>query len=380
MNIYMYNMWFGDCYRIEDKKQNLYIDFGMHYLIEKKYKNASYYRYKKIADEINDMNGNASFLLSHYHYDHYSGVLYMREHNYRDSLFETVYLPDVWTLPDSSNVVRLILLEELMRKDYVGRISLLDFVKFLCTSVNKVVLLKRGDLFCDNKYEALWPDQSCLSKRAQMLINTLNEESNWHQYIGAVDTVVTRLLYIMNMRITEGTHLSEGIWDEVIRNSVSILEEARNSLEMSTAVKRKLNEFGNEVSVVFHNKICGDRNLLFTGDLDPTRMNLIDENYDHKVAMHKKYYYVKIPHHGTEAYYYDFSKHAVHTYMVSNGILETKHDHRISKKYSEVFKESECVMCSNSNNCQINVQCKFKTCDCSAKKCVHVYNNVSKLV
>ncbi len=28
MNIYMYNMWFGDCFQIEDGRDNLFIDLS----------------------------------------------------------------------------------------------------------------------------------------------------------------------------------------------------------------------------------------------------------------------------------------------------------------------------------------------------------------
>ena len=100
-------------------------------------------------------------------------------------------------------------------------------------------------------------------------------------------------------------------------------------LAMLKKIKRKgnkLNELKNDISIVFQNEIdqraaCGEimeeyesRDILFTGDVSKSVWNMIThmpkcEPKD--LRMFAKYHLIKIPHHGTKCYYYNFEEYIV---------------------------------------------------------------------
>ena len=103
----MYNCAFGDCFRITKSdapnrhESVLFVDFGIHKLCKRNSNEPTNWRsqrYQAIVDDIlgtyplNTPHNNVDFLLSHYHYDHYSGLDYL-PNNWK---FDNVYIPDVW--------------------------------------------------------------------------------------------------------------------------------------------------------------------------------------------------------------------------------------------------------------------------------------------
>ena len=88
--IYMYNNWFGDCFRLNNHKKNIFVDFGIHHMcmhggirvICNNYSTGGAIDrddvHRAIAQEINKLDERPDLLITHYHLDHISGLLYMK--------------------------------------------------------------------------------------------------------------------------------------------------------------------------------------------------------------------------------------------------------------------------------------------------------------
>ena len=81
-----------------------------------------------------------------------------------------------------------------------------------------------------------------------------------------------------------------------------------------------LRQFKHKISIILQNAHDGELNLLFTGDAQPEHMKMIAENYDGKLPLYEHYWCIKVPHHGTQGHYFDFSRYEPENMLISNGI------------------------------------------------------------
>lgn len=114
----MYNTWFGDCFRLKEEDKNIFVDFGIHHMcmrggipvtVNNYSSGGDIYRdnvHEAIAQEIVKCEERPDLLVSHYHLDHISGLLYMKSTaSYHSPIFNKVYLPNIWDLPNSKNII-----------------------------------------------------------------------------------------------------------------------------------------------------------------------------------------------------------------------------------------------------------------------------------
>ena len=89
----MYNCYFGDCFRISnDGQKDLLVDCGIHPNSICENKKTKKNRFDFIHSDKKEKN--TDFLLTHYHEDHYNGIISIsKNHNYK---FDDVYIPDIW--------------------------------------------------------------------------------------------------------------------------------------------------------------------------------------------------------------------------------------------------------------------------------------------
>ena len=386
----MYNDWFGDCFRIEEGEKNLFVDFGIHaqclnppaFISGGRYSTAYVDRdvlHKDIADEIVNYKILPNLLLTHYHVDHYSGLLYMKNNGLKSPAFDTVYLPDIWGLPDSRSIIALLIIENLLDNAKLSSrgCTLLEFIKFLCGHVSKVVLLRRGKEFENKKYIALWPDVNRVGATANDLISQIDINQ-----INNIFRITERIIAIME-------HLIEADNIQTIHNN--LLEELQdlttdfnelniNDYIIGSSDEIRLNSFGNSISVVFQNANSNDSNILFTGDLEKTHIKLITKNHDGLVKMYDRYKLIKIPHHGTATHYYDFSLYNPEILLIPNGKC-CNNSYKISNKYDADIKSLTDVKiyCSNSNWCEMNIRGTFRYCNCSPNREI-IFPEVCKVV
>ncbi len=397
MKIYMFNTWFGDCFQIENDTSNLIIDFGIH----KSSKLGNGLKrddiHKDIAKEIISYTKKPNLLITHYHEDHYSGLLYMMNESITNpgyvNVFKNVYIPDVWGIPESTKIVALHLLEDLLRgcKLDKRKCTLLEFVKFLCGNVCNIVFTHRGTKVEDELYIALWPDSNELGIAANSLINDLRLAG--YSFYNSLIEIAKDLSELMLERVRENlqNRTVQGL-ERYIRRLAGI-EERLNMLfnnemiremasensddETESDILTYLNSFKNKISIVFHNiENDANKNLLFTGDIEAKYMNIIAMNYDGNTLcnMHTKYCYIKIPHHGTQGsgstvHYYNFYSYQPKVYMIPNGECTKNPAYQIDSEYANVgiyttSKQAK-MYCSNCNWCQNNPGKTRISCLCS---------------
>ena len=87
----MYNVGFGDCFCIRDRKSSLLVDFGaVNSKIEGRPRREVF---DVIISDLTTIR-KKNLLLTHFHPDHVSGLLYMMRYRRDAYEFEKIYLPD----------------------------------------------------------------------------------------------------------------------------------------------------------------------------------------------------------------------------------------------------------------------------------------------
>ena len=381
MRIRMYNVGFGDCFCIRDRKSSLLVDFGAaNSKIEGRPRREVF---DVIISDLTTIR-KKNLLLTHFHPDHVSGLLYMMRYRRDAYEFEKIYLPDVFSGPEMKYTLALLLLADVTKKASLPgrRVSLFALAEALCARKVKIDLLSRGSEF-EGKYTALWPDVSEVSRETEEVFNSLieNHENAMTELVNIAEEV-RELFLSMTEETLEAEEKSEPLSvpedtdgpesslkdpreysgeneeytqeklvlanedagaaiedtaedpEETEKERVRRLnpeklekkfrelqatEEFQALLESAEKQGHSLRQFRHKISLAFHNTIDGELNLLFTGDVQPQYMKMIAENYDGKIQLHEHYWCIKVPHHGTESHFFDFRGFSPENMMIPNG-------------------------------------------------------------
>lgn len=377
----MYNVGYGDCFCLRDRKSNLLVDFGTsNRLIGGRPR-------REVFDEIiSDLSTieDKDLLLTHFHLDHLSGLLYMmRSKNPQE--FGCIYLPDLFSQNEMADTLSLLLLTDLLKDFYLPskQVSLYALVEALCRRPQKVGLLRRGTVF-EGKYQALWPDVEQISGRIGGMVREIQKRyaESWYRLTDYAENL-RRVVYSM-------TEEGRGEAEEWGPSRAAQLEreflELRQSIGFEQMLhfveeqKFPLRELKNEISVVFQNAEDGEWNLLFTGDASASCMKRITGNYDGKFPLYQHYWCIKVPHHGTHSHYYDFSSYSPENLLISNGVYYSNSRKkekacRVSASYSGLFYIPGATMyCSDSACCEGG----RNGCTCKEKDIItpHCYRDI----
>ena len=419
MRIRMYNVGFGDCFCIRDRKSSLLVDFGAaNSKIEGRPRREVF---DVIISDLTTIR-KKNLLLTHFHPDHVSGLLYMMRYRRDAYEFEKIYLPDVFSGPEMKYTLALLLLADVTKKASLPgrRVSLFALAEALCARKVKIDLLSRGSEF-EGKYTALWPDVSEVSRETEEVFNSLieNHENAMTELVNIAEEV-RELFLSMTEETLEAEEKSEplsvpedtdgpesslkdpreysgeneeytqeilvlGIEDggaaiddtaedpeetekERVRRlnpeklekkfrELQATEEFQALLESAEKQGHSLRQFRHKISLAFQNTIDGELNLLFTGDVQPQYMKMIAENYDGKIQLHEHYWCIKVPHHGTESHFFDFSGFSPENMMIPNGAYydnskKKSKNQRTSMQYGGLFYINDAHMyCSNCDCC-----------------------------
>ena len=88
-----------------------------------------------------------------------------------------------------------------------------------------------------------------------------------------------------------------------------------------------------------------------------SHMRMIAENYDGRIPLHEHYWCIKVPHHGTESHFFDFSSFSPENMMIPNGAYydnskKKSKNQRTSMQYGGLFYINDAHMyCSNCDCC-----------------------------
>ncbi|WP_252196579.1 MBL fold metallo-hydrolase [Blautia sp. MCC283] len=419
MRIRMYNVGFGDCFCIRDRKSSLLVDFGAaNSKIEGRPRREVF---DVIISDLTTIR-KKNLLLTHFHPDHVSGLLYMMRYRRDAYEFEKIYLPDVFSGPEMKYTLALLLLADVTKKASLPgrRVSLFALAEALCARRVKIDLLSRGSEF-EGKYTALWPDLSEVSRETEEVFNSLieNHENAMTELVNIAEEV-RELFLSMTEETLEAEEKSEPLSvpedtdgpesslkdpreysgeneeytqeklvlanedagaaiedtaedpEETEKERVRRLnpeklekkfrelqatEEFQALLESAEKQGHSLRQFRHKISLAFQNTIDGELNLLFTGDVQPQYMKMIAENYDGKIQLHEHYWCIKVPHHGTESHFFDFSGFSPENMMIPNGAYydnskKKSKNQRTSMQYGGLFYINDAHMyCSNCDCC-----------------------------
>ena len=415
----MYNVGFGDCFCIRDRKSSLLVDFGAaNSKIEGRPRREVF---DVIISDLTTIR-KKNLLLTHFHPDHVSGLLYMMRYRRDADEFEKIYLPDVFSGPEMKYTLALLLLADVTKKASLPgrRVSLFALAEALCARKVKIDLLSRGSEF-EGKYTALWPDVSEVSRETEEVFNSLieNHENAMTELVNIAEEV-RELFLSMTEETLEAEEKSEplsvpedtdgpesslkdpreysGENEEYTQEKLVLAnedagaaiedtaedpeenekervrrlnpeklekkfrelqatEEFQALLESAEKQGHSLRQFRHKISLAFQNTIDGELNLLFTGDVQPQYMKMIAENYDGKIQLHEHYWCIKVPHHGTESHFFDFSGFSPENMMIPNGAYydnskKKSKNQRTSMQYGGLFYINDAHMyCSNCDCC-----------------------------
>ena len=419
MRIRLYNVGFGDCFCIRDRKSSLLVDFGAaNSKIEGRPRREVF---DVIISDLTTIR-KKNLLLTHFHPDHVSGLLYMMRYRRDAYEFEKIYLPDVFSGPEMKYTLALLLLADVTKKASLPgrRVSLFALAEALCARKVKIDLLSRGSEF-EGKYTALWPDVSEVSRETEEVFNSLieNHENAMTELVNIAEEV-RELFLSMTEETLEAEEKSEPLSvpedtdgpesslkdpreysgeneeytqeklvlanedagaaiedtaedpEETEKERVRRLnpeklekkfrelqatEEFQALLESAEKQGHSLRQFRHKISLAFQNTIDGELNLLFTGDVQPQYLKMIAENYDGKIQLHEHYWCIKVPHHGTESHFFDFSGFSPENMMIPNGAYydnskKKSKNQRTSMQYGGLFYINDAHMyCSNCDCC-----------------------------
>ena len=370
MKIRMYNVGFGDCYCLRDRKKSLLVDFGTNNSrIEGRPRREIF---DLIISDLSTIECK-NLLLTHFHMDHLSGLLYMMKNKDSSFDFGKIYLPDVFSEEKMSRTLVLLLLADLVKDSCLPsrQVSLFALIDALLERQTQTVeLLSRGKIF-EEKYQALWPDTDVTQRETDEVYNLLREK--FPEIMEVLFDFAEKLRQIIWSMTDEEKVLSENnqknirayVYEREFRR-IKALPEFKELLTWLNRNQVNLRQFKHKISIVFQNARDGEVNLLFTGDVQPEHMQMIADNYDGKWPLYEHYWCIKVPHHGTQDHYFNFSGYEPENMMISNGIhfansKTQSRELRTSPLYGGLFYIPDTHMyCSNCDCCD----CYENGCSC----------------
>lgn len=370
MKIRMYNVGFGDCYCLRDRKKSLLVDFGTNNSrIEGRPRREIF---DLIISDLSTIECK-NLLLTHFHMDHLSGLLYMMKNKDSSFDFGKIYLPDVFSEEKMSRTLVLLLLADLVKDSCLPsrQVSLFALIDALLERQTQTVeLLSRGKIF-EEKYQALWPDAYVTQRETNEVYDLLKEK--FPEIMDVLLDFAEKLRQIIWSMTDEGKVLLENnqknirayVYEREFRR-IKALPEFKELLTWLNRNQVNLRQFKHKISIVFQNARDGEVNLLFTGDVQPEHMQMIADNYDGKWPLYEHYWCIKVPHHGTQDHYFNFSGYEPENMMISNGIhfansKTQSRELRTSPLYGGLFYIPDTHMyCSNCDCCD----CYENGCSC----------------
>lgn len=369
MKIRMYNVGFGDCFCLRNRRKNLLVDFG-----SSNSRIGGHPRRDVFDVVISDLTtiSHKNLLLTNFHLDHLSGLLYMMKRRKDSCEFERLYLPDVFSRPEMSKTLALMLLADLAKDSCLPsrQVSLFALAEALNRRPQKVELLSRGMLF-EAKYQVLWPDMNVVSEETEQVLNRLADADMeiWKKTVEFAEKL-RKIIWNMTekgkeeqekQRESGAVQRSAGVSITELDHELRAIRTTPEFLQLLDNLETgnmQLRQFKNKISIVFQNAEDGEWNLLFTSDVQQKHMRMIADNYDGQISLYDHYWCIKVPHHGTESHYFDFCTYTPENMLISNGIYHANSkkrakSYRTSTQYTGLFHmgDSDTYMCCSNSNC-----------------------------
>lgn len=337
-----YNVGFGDCFLCKDDRENgakMLVDCGTH----RAFKNVA------VTGDIYSKLINAqekNLMISHLHQDHYNGITYLLK-SHPNLKFDNVYLPNY--ISNGSLELYAAMVFYGKKNDSLSKIArtVLAIPGILASNLSryaKIYFACEGEII----HNQLCSFETILPKKSLNLPHFINNEqirAFCENYWKILNVNVSDSEYTITAdQITQDNHIQQRI-DDLIREYDMV--EFPPILDDKLEVLRKAFEHHhNNMSLAFHEKsVCDNHNVLFLGDAEKANIKYACNKYA------RKYYnFVKIPHHGTKAHFYNYLPSAKY-YAITNGDLHKSWE--ITSQYDTQYGKNATFICSNNVNCEI---------------------------
>lgn len=239
-----------------------------------------------------------TFVLSHFHSDHYSGLYNLSQRNQRINI-DKVYFP---TLPEFKEKSKLLKAFQTinfyligndsgsMEYDFINLISKINYNKSF-----KVIPVSQGDHISLGKksFHVIWPPRKLddsFTKSVRDAVEDFNVLLKENETLKKIYDSLDNFFYqdkSEEFNYESNPIISEGKLDFIDSN------KRKERLKLVSHVNKKLRGVANRISLAY----CNNQ-LLFLGDLEP---NEINHSLDYNFSVLKNSYWdlVILPHHGT---------------------------------------------------------------------------------
>ena len=293
---------------------------------------------------------------------------------------QAVCLPDLFTERWMSELLALLLLQDLSRSCFLpGKaVTLSGLMEVLLTLSCPIRLLKRGDQVGD--IQVLWPQKTRLRKDLEETLGEIGipgavyEQDRWMwkelvQVAARMREIFMRLVALSGMEEIprNGEHIPVELEEEVRGFRADFRKLRRNERFLGMAERFQesvelLRTFHDRTGLIFHVGEDGKENFLYTGNGWKEWAVWLEKNEDGLVPLHRKYWCISVPGHGTDECYWDFAPYAPRHFLVSNGYVAGQESGKISGRYAGMFAVPGVIMhCTSSNWCEGN---KDGICSC----------------
>ncbi|WP_018343861.1 hypothetical protein [Cytophaga aurantiaca] len=231
-----------------------------------------------------------SFLLSHFHADHYNGILNCNHHRHWD--LQNFYYPAMPAFTESKRFfMSLLTMNIRISNNHPIQNTIFDYVKRLNRRPLNFRAVSKGDIVVcgERKYEILWPPQELVEEDA--LIDIRNAIRDFEEARES-DRQLSRIYQNISRRYAEVENINNAEIESP--NDTDRLTEFDGELsEIVQKANKSLRKAANRLSIAFRQ----DDNILFLGDLESREINsvVVDLVNNHNIV----YDILIAAHHGT---------------------------------------------------------------------------------
>ena len=373
----MYNVGFGDCFVLYNarKKECLLTDCGTKSYNGKNYvyneiENCFY----NIGQFISDFKYKQA-LITHFDMDHYNGFKRMAEN---DIKFDKIYLPPIIIQYRKRKSIIidialfLFIFSNYRSNYYYLGLRIFNHLKDILqlTDISNIKYLRRDNTFTigNREFIVLWPPSNIsnnvdkLDEKLKIIDEILNKkcgdklEYYQKQKKGIIELYGEMITEEGKLNINNYNIIQNKIERKLTELKKTFKDKRMNGDEFKRFDLKNLHLINNLFSIVYHSKKNYiPQNIIMTGDISKQ----IIEKYLIK-DLYKKYRILKIPHHGTSAYFTNKLPYNCIS-LISNGKICNR-SNKIANEYYRNEKICYKYCSAGINNC-ITVNLGQKCCN-----------------
>ena len=358
-SIYVFNVGYGDCAILSNSDNcAMLVDCGSTY--KKKSSNviglnSTQIYVDDVAEKVEEimMKFDKKYLLiSHLHNDHFNCLQY-----FKNIVFDEVYLPNYL---DNNYLditfAEILLCKEKRRNNLIALLNIPHLLgkHKLINNNTRIKFVNANDKIYNDlgTFEILAPQKKkykfnnniCGLLRKNETINDLKLK-----YLNQFVEADNKDFYSFK----NNQDMYNLIYTKTLNNNFDQINLIK---KYEKEIKSYYYKLHNDLSIVFHNIYNDNYKVLFCGDSKTSNLKKINK-------YHEKYKVIKVSHHGTEDYYFEYLPKT--DYLIINN-TKYRNYKKISKKYDDMYGSDSILICTDNNNCE--KICNNISCNCVMNK------------